>query len=155
MMPTTNSYTLEQLHDKPRRVRCTEVTIIQGKYRLCSWHNEWTDGAVQWVQPWGWTHKRRKKWWWRTLVCYTQKGPSTRGLKLSVRTRNCRAATQFRIQRHRLSFLLTIFILVLFLFIHLLPLRPMFFTVTFLSFHLFYPWLCSMHSTTHSYWFTI
>ena len=34
------------------------------------------------------------------------------------RIRNCRAVTQFRIQRHRLSFLPTIFILVLFLLLY-------------------------------------
>jgi len=66
----------------------------------------------------GWTYKRREKWWWRTLVCYAQRARSTTVLKLSIRIRNCRAVTQFRIQRHWLSFLPTIFILVLFLLLY-------------------------------------
>lgn len=83
--------------------------------QLALWVNRWCCAVGRAM---GWTHKRRKKWWWRTLVCYTQKGPSTRVLKLSIRKCNCRDATQFRIQRHRLSFLPAIFILVLFLLLY-------------------------------------
>lgn len=50
------------------------------------------------------------------LLC--SKGPSTTVLKLSIRIRNCRAVTQFRIQRHWLSFLPTIFFLVLLLLLY-------------------------------------
>jgi hypothetical protein len=82
---------------------------------LCSLYNEWTDGAVQWEGPWVEHTKEEKSEDEEYLVCYIQKCTRTRVLNLSIRICNCRAVTQFRIHRHKLSFLPTIFILVLFL----------------------------------------